>query len=74
MRLDDLTNMEIVRLYREWSEGFWAAGFMEVTPEGLTDFMKWAAIEVRQAPFRDYELDLLEKFHARLLTNPNYTC
>ena len=58
--MKNLTDREIVLLYREWSEECYAASFMSPEP-GLKQFVKWLA---QEAPFEDHELELVRQYRA----------
>ena len=58
--MKNLTDREIVLLYREWSEECYAASFMSPEP-GLKQFVKWLK---QERPFEDYELELVRQYRA----------
>ena len=60
------SDMEILRLYRQWSEEFYAAGFLSPTEETVREFREW----LRQGPTTEeerelslYEVTMLEEYH-----------
>ena len=53
---------EIVTLYEEWSERFWAAGFMDPSKGMVRQFRDWLGDrEPRQR--LDYENEMLAEYH-----------
>ena len=58
--MKNLTDREIVLLYRQWSEECYAASFMSPEP-GLKQFVTWLK---QERPFEDYELELVRQYRA----------
>ena len=65
-----LEDEEIVNLYHIWSEETWCAGFIDLNPDILEDFMNWLSSRKtgygEREEFKDYEIDLIRQFRARL--------
>lgn len=54
---------DIIALYGEWSEAFYAAGFIDPSPATVNEFRKWvhSRQESNVTPL-DYEMDMLKEF------------
>lgn len=65
--ITNLTNNQIVTLYREWSGLRYCAGFVSPSEEAVRSFRKWLRrdylLEVKSnKELFDYELQMLEEF------------
>ena len=40
MRVSELTDYQLIELYRRWSEDNWCAGFMDPSPGVVADFLR----------------------------------
>ncbi len=67
--MPDLTDRQIVLLYREWSEDFYAASFMSLNAEGLDRFVEWLE---QDEPLKDYEHELVRQYR-ELAENATFT-
>ena len=52
----------LVELYSEWSEEYYAAGFISPTPSSVESFVRWLSARRAAAPaaLKDYELAMLD--------------
>ena len=63
--MKNLTDREIVLLYSEWSETFYAASFRTLSPEILSEFVQWLSDWAGEPlPLEDYELELVRQYRA----------
>ena len=57
----EYTDEGLRRLYREWSEDYYAAGWMNTTPATVQQFVDWLrrAVDMRtiEDPWQDYEVE-----------------
>ena len=63
--MPELSDAEIVRLYREYSEACWCAGFMASSPLIVGEFRGWLA-KKQAKPKREpnpYETEMLAEYH-----------
>ena len=62
--MSQLSDAELVELYRRWSEEFWCAGFMSATEGTVRQFRKWLTTLGRDVPevSTDYELEFLTEY------------
>ena len=68
--LPKLTDREVVLLYREWSEGVFAAGFMSLPRDGRLPpwFLVWLRKELGRNR-EGYEDDLVRRWRKEELAN-----
>jgi len=64
----ELTDREIVLLYREWSEDIWAAGFIDATPLHVANFRLW--IVDGHTELEDYELAMVAEYRKQVEASP----
>ncbi len=59
-----LTDVEVIRLYEEWSEENYAAGFMSSTPTLVQHFRDWLAARPADTgrSLRLYEAEVLAEY------------
>lgn len=57
-----MTDDLLLLLYREWSEEFYAAGFMHPDRESVAEFRQWLGTRTL-TPLEDYELEMLKEYH-----------
>jgi hypothetical protein len=58
--------MEIIRLYRQWSEDFYAAGFLIPCEETVREFREWLRLKPSREAERalePYEAEMLAEYH-----------
>lgn len=64
-----LTDEQLRRLYRDWSESFWAAGWMITDSGSVVGFTDWLLSplgEGRVDPWQDYEREGVEIIRAAI--------
>ena len=59
-----MKDQEIVRLYRQWSEEHWAAGFMMLPDDGSlpAEFISWLQETRQHSEWTNYEFDLIQRY------------
>ena len=58
-----MTDAEIVKLYRIWSEESYSAGFLHATPESVMQFRQWLKSKpLNERLLLNYEQDLVTEF------------
>ena len=62
-----MTDSEILRLYGQWSEDYYCAGFLNPSPETVTEFRTWLENlderDFTEEPIQVYEQEMLKEFH-----------
>ena len=68
MNLKDLTDKQLVRFYRAWSEEYYCAGFISPSPETVDRFIEWLRAEPHETdhPFENYELKMVHFFREKV--------
>lgn len=63
MNLKELSDEEVLSFYRQWSEEYYAAGFIHPDEPTVKQFLHWLRQPENrelQPPTKDYEFEMLE--------------
>lgn len=62
MDVTGMTGSEIVRMYRVYSEDYYAAGFMAINEDRVRHFISWVneSTSADDSPLLDYEQELVD--------------